>query len=47
MLLALAAFVWMWVQTHRAMGLAPASGPPTPPTVSATPVRLVPTGGEP
>lgn len=46
MLLALAAFVWMWLQTHRAAGPAPANGPPTPPTMSATPVQLVPAGGD-
>lgn len=44
MLLALGAFLWMWLQTHRAP--APASGPSTPPTLSATPVQLVPAGGD-
>lgn len=40
MVLALAAFVWMWAQTHRAR--APALD--APPTV--TPVQLVAPGGD-
>ena len=46
MLLALGAFLWMWLQTHRAPAPAPPSGPSAPPTLSATPVQLVPAGGD-
>jgi len=46
MLLALGAFAWMWLQTHRAPPPAPPSGPSAPPTLSATPVQLVPAGGD-
>lgn len=48
MVLALGAFAWMWLQTHRAV-TAPAAGktePTAPPTLSATPVQLVPVGGD-
>lgn len=45
MVLALGAFLWMWIQTHRAPRPAAPTGS-EPPALRATPVELVPAGGD-
>jgi lipopolysaccharide export system protein LptC len=45
MVLALLAFAWMWLQTHRTAQQQAAVEPDVP-TVRATPVQLVPAGGD-
>ncbi|MEW6431858.1 MAG: hypothetical protein AB1730_10150 [Myxococcota bacterium] len=45
MVLALVAFLWMWAQTHRAPRPAAPAGS-EPPALRATPVELVPAGGD-